>query len=108
MRLLYLHNHNSSDGRNHRSDIGITKDLIDNDIPAYAMLSHTWGADDEELTFKDLVECSAWSKAGYQKLRFCAEQADRDGLAYFWTDTCCIDKSNNTKFSEAINSMFLW
>jgi hypothetical protein len=23
-------------------------------------------------------------------------------------DTCCIDKSNNTELSEAINSMFRW
>ena len=46
------------------------------------------------------------SKAGYDKIRFCGEQAQRDGLQYFWVDTCCIDKSNNNELSEAINSMF--
>jgi Heterokaryon incompatibility protein (HET) len=29
-------------------------------------------------------------------------------LKHFWIDTCCIDKSNNTELSEAINSMFKW
>jgi hypothetical protein len=47
-------------------------------------------------------------KVGYIKLRFCGEQAKRDGLQYFWVDTCCIDKSNSTELAEAINSMFSW
>jgi heterokaryon incompatibility protein (HET) len=47
-------------------------------------------------------------KVGYKKIQFCAEQAIRDGLEYFWVDTCCIDKSNNTELSTAINSMFGW
>jgi len=48
------------------------------------------------------------SKAGYDKIRFCGEQARRDGLQYFWVDTCCIDKSDSAELSEAINSMFRW
>lgn len=48
------------------------------------------------------------SKPGYGKVRFCGEQAVRDGLQYFWIDTCCIDKSSSTELSEAINSMFRW
>ncbi|PVH68331.1 HET-domain-containing protein, partial [Cadophora sp. DSE1049] len=43
-----------------------------------------------------------------EKIRFCAEQAKRDGLQYFWVDTCCIDKSNSAELTEAINSMFRW
>jgi hypothetical protein len=77
-------------------------------IPNYAILSHTWGADGEEVTFQDLVKGTGKSKAGYKKLRFCGEQAARDGLLYFWVDTCCIDKANNTELQEAINSMFRW
>lgn len=98
MRLLERKNH---------GEISLTKDFID-DTPVYAILSHTWGDDDEEVTFKDLTEGSGKSKIGYQKIKFCAEQAARDGLRYFWVDTCCIDKSNNTELSEAINSMFRW
>jgi len=78
------------------------------DIPCYAILSHTWGADGDEVTFNDLVESTGRSKAGYRKLRFCGEQAKRDGLRYFWVDTCCIDKSSSAELSEAINSMFRW
>ncbi|KAF2183856.1 heterokaryon incompatibility [Zopfia rhizophila CBS 207.26] len=98
MRLLELKNH---------GEFSLTKDLIDN-VPSYAILSHTWGEDDEEVTFKDLVEGSGKSKAGYRKIQFCGEQAARDGLQHIWVDTCCIDKSNNTELSEAINSMFGW
>ena len=85
----------------------LTNDIVI-DIPPYAILSHTWGRDNEEVTFKDLMESSGNAKAGYKKLQFCREQAARDGLQYFWVDTCCIDKSNNTELSEAINSMFRW
>ena len=44
----------------------------------------------------DLQHGSGKSKAGYDKIRFCGEQARRDGLQYFWVDTCCIDKANHT------------
>jgi len=85
----------------------LTKDIIDN-IPDYAILSHTWGADEDEVTFRDLTDGTGKDKTGYSKIRFCGEQARHDGLRYFWVDTCCIDKSNNTELAEAINSMFRW
>lgn len=85
----------------------LTNDLV-RDIPKYAILSHRWGLDTEEVTFRDLVEGTGEHKTGYQKIRFCSAQARRDGLRYFWVDTCCIDKSNNNELSTAINSMFRW
>ncbi|KAH7326969.1 heterokaryon incompatibility protein-domain-containing protein, partial [Rhexocercosporidium sp. MPI-PUGE-AT-0058] len=96
MRLL----HYKSD-----SDFGLTE-FREGDIPQYAILSHTWEA--EEVTFKDLADVTSKSKAGYGKILFCGEQARRDDLQYFWVDTCCIDKSNSTELAEAINSMFRW
>jgi hypothetical protein len=87
--------------------LSLTKDLLVN-IPEYAILSHTWGEDDEEITFKDLTEGTYEGKAGYEKLQFCGNQAANDGLQYFWVDTCCIDKSNSTELIEAVNSMFQW
>jgi hypothetical protein len=81
---------------------------VGNDIPRYAILSHTWRADGDEVTFKDLVEGTGKDKAGYSKIRFCGEQAASDGLQHFWVDTCSIDKSNSVELSEAINSMFRW
>jgi len=74
----------------------------------YAILSHTWGEDDEEVNFGDLKDGSRKTKDGYKKLWFCGEQAAHDGLQYFWVDTCCIDKSNSTELQEAITSMFRW
>jgi hypothetical protein len=93
--------------RNNDGEFSITKDFSD-DIPCYAILSHTWGADIEEVTFRDLIDGTGKSKAGYNKIRFCGEQVIRDDLQYFWVDTCCIDKSNSTELQEAINSMFRW
>ncbi|KAF1828131.1 HET-domain-containing protein [Decorospora gaudefroyi] len=104
MRLL----HTTGDGR-----LGWTEDLIGDKIPTYAILSHTW-KEGQEVTFanlKDLdnaVDVDTQRKEGYCKIRFCAQQAKRDGLDYFWVDTCCIDKANNTELSKAINSMFRW
>jgi Heterokaryon incompatibility protein (HET) len=93
--------------RNNSSEFSLTQDFGD-EIPRYAILSHTWGADTEEVTFRDLMDRTGKSKAGYDKIRFCGEQARRDGLQYFWVDTCCIDKSNYVELSKAINSMFRW
>ena len=92
---------------NSAGEFSLTKDLVD-DIPHYAILSHTWGADAEEVTFENLMNGTGKDKSGYNKLRFCGEQAGRDGLRYFWVDTCCIDKSNSNELQEAINSMFRW
>jgi len=87
----------------------LTKDLTgDDDIPLYAILSHTWGPDSDEVTYRDIVSGTGTDKAGYDKIRFCDDQARRHGLLYFWIDTCCIDKTNSAELNEAINSMFKW
>ncbi|KAF1958418.1 WD40 repeat-like protein [Byssothecium circinans] len=94
-----------------RSDTGdfVLTQIDDDSIPPpYAILSHTWGADAEEVTFDDLTNNTGKDKPGYEKIWFCAEQAARDGLEYFWIDTCCINKKNNAELSHAINSMFRW
>jgi hypothetical protein len=98
MRLLQLHD----------TDQFSLVEFIDDDVPQYAILSHTWGPDREEVTFEDMVKGTGMSKAGYAKIRFCAKQAALDNLQYFWVDTCCIDKSNSAELSESINSMFRW
>jgi ankyrin repeat protein len=80
----------------------------DGNVPRYAILSHTWGPDDDEVTFQDVTNRTDKSKAGYRKILFCGKQARRDSLAYFWVDSCCIDKSSSQELSVAINSMFRW
>jgi hypothetical protein len=95
MRLLHFNN---------ESEYSLTQFF--DDIPPYAILSHTWGL--EEVTFKDMKKGNGTTKAGFDKIRFCGEQARRDGWQYFWVDTCCIDKSNAVELQEAINLMFHW
>lgn len=92
---------------NNDGELTLTPDLT-RDIPAYAILSHTWGADGQEVTFQDVTQKIGQSKAGYEKILFCGRQAKRDGLEYFWVDTCCIDKTSSSELTEAINSMFRW
>ena len=100
MRLLY---------HGEDRELSITGDLVEADaIPPYAILSHTWGADEEEVAFEDLANNSGKNKAGYEKIQLCGQQAKRDGLRYFWVDTCCINKANKAELSLAIRSMFRW
>jgi len=76
--------------------------------PHYAILSHTWGS--EEVSFQD-IQRPHWqisNYAGYKKIKDCCAKALEAGFQYVWIDTCCIDKTNSTELSEAINSMFGW
>lgn len=92
-----------------RDDTGefrLTDDIPNNEIPPYAILSHTWG--DEEVLFRHLADGTAKNKAGYAKIQFCGDQAWRDGLKYTWVDTYCIDKSEIAELQGALNPMFRW
>ena len=94
--------------RSETGEFSLTEDFVEDRIPPYAILSHRWLADTEEPTFEDLTHGSGEKKLGYEKLRFCGEQARKDGLEYFWVDTCCINKANEAELSHALNSMFRW
>jgi hypothetical protein len=61
MRLLEYNN----DG-----EFSLTKDFVGGDIPEYAILSHTWGADIIEVTYKDMIENTGKNKVGCEKIRF--------------------------------------
>lgn len=76
--------------------------------PPYAILSHRWGDDDDEVSFQQWHEDHAKisHKPGYVKISKACEQARKDNLEYLWVDTCCIDKRSSAELSEAINSMF--
>jgi Heterokaryon incompatibility protein (HET) len=87
----------------------VFRESTNKDVPAYAILSHTWLANNnEEVSFQDVEAGTGKSKAGWRKIQFCADKAAADGLRYFWIDTCCIDRKNSTELSKAINSMFRW
>jgi hypothetical protein len=85
----------------------ILTDFRGKPTPPYAILSHRWS--DSEILIEDESNGTYKEKEeDYRKLRFCAGQAAKDGLQYFWIDTCCIDRWDNNERSRAINSMFQW
>ncbi|KAK4451027.1 hypothetical protein QBC34DRAFT_61486 [Podospora aff. communis PSN243] len=92
--------------RNDTGDVRLTDDLPIDKIPPYAILSHTWG--DGEVAFTELKDGTGEKKAGYAKIKFCGDQAQSDGLKYFWVDTCCIDKSDAAELQHTLNTMFQW
>ncbi|PSN67524.1 kinesin light chain [Corynespora cassiicola Philippines] len=84
----------------------ILRDFSGKITPPYAILSHRWG--ESEVLFEDIANESYKEKKGRRKIEFCAEQAAKDQLQYFWIDTCCIDRWNLSELSRSINSMFFW
>ena len=45
-------------------------EFANRNIPEYAILSHTWGASDEEVSFKDIMERKRHEKVGYKELGY--------------------------------------
>lgn len=83
--------------------------FLDGHVPPYAILSHTWGPDKEEVSFEDIQNGNLpESSDGVEKLKGCCAQAMKDHLEYAWIDTCCINKQSSRELEEAINSMFKW
>ncbi|KAI1432334.1 HET-domain-containing protein [Xylaria sp. CBS 124048] len=83
--------------------------FADNNVPAYPILSHTWG--DDEILFEDVQRGTTanWRhKAGCAKVLGAADWARHMGYDYLWVDSCCIDKASSAELSEAINSMYKW
>ncbi|KAL5356868.1 ankyrin repeat-containing domain protein [Aspergillus floccosus] len=86
-------------------------EFTDDEIPPYAILSHTWNQ--EEITLRDLeIEApnyeNLFNKKGYTKVRRACALARQSGYDWLWMDTCCIDKTSSAELSEAINSMYRW
>ena len=81
----------------------------------YAILSHTWSHNAEQ-SFQDVRKIIARCKVAGEnprehvldKIKRCCEITERDGYAWVWIDSCCIDKTSSSELSEAINSMFTW
>ncbi|KAG7290311.1 hypothetical protein NEMBOFW57_000310 [Staphylotrichum longicolle] len=76
--------------------------------PPYAILSHTW--EDEEVSLHEMTDRapSLATKKGYRKIVDYCHLAARQGYAWVWVDTCCINKTSDAELSESINSMFRW
>jgi hypothetical protein len=97
---------------------GLIEDFIGDDIPDYAILSHTWEKDEISLQeFQRLMDpdfadnpktAVGKAKAGFVKIKGCVELAASEGIPYVWIDTCCIDKTSSADLKESFNSMYRW
>ncbi|KAM0367748.1 hypothetical protein ACHAPY_011687 [Fusarium culmorum] len=102
MRLLNAHNWT------------LKEFVSDDEVPPYAILSHTWDEDEvslqqwDSLVISDIVTSDINSMKGYQKIKQFGQKAASHGFDWVWVDTCCIDKKSSAELSEAINSMFGW
>jgi hypothetical protein len=90
----------------------------------YAILSHTWGWQDEgtgkwahkadEVQYHGRHEYCDPSdpslhpakRKAHQKVYHTCRRALELGCDYVWIDSCCIDKSNSAELTESINSMY--
>jgi len=101
------------------------EEFFEEDIPDYAILSHTWGEEEVSLQDYHLVRdydkyederdarntrkrTAIVKRQGFSKITECITQTVRDGIGHLWIDTCCIDKTSSAELSEAINSMYQW
>ena len=96
----------------------LIKEIIGDDIPEYAILSHTWEKGEislrefQRLTDPDFADdpktTIGKAKAGFVKIKGCVELAASRGILYVWIDTCCIDQTSSADLTESINSMYRW
>ena len=68
--------------------------------PDYAILSHTWGSDADEVTFSEFNNGQCQMKKGFNKIVHLCEEATHRGIGYVWIDTCCIDSSSSAELSK--------
>jgi hypothetical protein len=85
---------------------GALEEFLGDDVPEYAILSHTWG--EGEVTYQDYQKGVHKTKKGYRKIQKTCDIAAEAKIGYTWVDTCCIDKKSSAELSEAINSMYRW
>jgi hypothetical protein len=89
MRLLECNN----DG-----EFSLTKDFVGGKIPAYAILSHTWGADTEEVTYRDLIE--ALGRTRLHTRRFGSAENKPDAMVSSTSGLIRVVSTNQTIMSS--------
>ena len=91
----------------HAKDL-VFDEFFDDNCPDYAILSHRWFSQKEELTYRDFLDGKKRETKGYAKITATCEKALAHKYEWIWVDTCCIDKTSSAELTEAINSMFRW
>ncbi|OAX39138.1 hypothetical protein K503DRAFT_109733 [Rhizopogon vinicolor AM-OR11-026] len=74
-----------------------------------AMLSHRWEGEEpllHDIQDKDVYKLDAGGDMA--KLQSFCRTARDAGYRWAWTDTCCIDQTNNVEVQQSVNSMFAW
>lgn len=85
------------------------KTFFDDFLPKYAILSHRWGNEEEEVSYKQFRKNLVPPYLpGLVKIREFCRLAKERGFQWAWIDTCCIDKRSSAELSKAINSMYKW
>lgn len=81
-----------------------------NEFFRYAMLSHKWASAKDEPQYWQ-IKGSVYEMDAPREIsklqQFCTT-SKREGYRWAWSDTCCIDKTNNAELQESIISMFSW
>ncbi|KAI0006819.1 heterokaryon incompatibility protein-domain-containing protein [Xylariaceae sp. FL0662B] len=92
----------------------VLEEFTGTEVPAYAILSHTWEPN-QEVSLQEwhpflrrLPLSRPRKKKGYAKILAACREARKQKLDYLWCDTNCINKSSSSELTEAINSMFSW
>lgn len=90
----------------HAKTLRLLEFPFDENIPEYAILSHTWGASGDEVTLKDLHSWTPWfkRKPGWGKIKGLCRQALTDGIEYVWIDTCCLDRPKSAQPATAVTA----
>ncbi|KAI1751552.1 hypothetical protein F4782DRAFT_504399 [Xylaria castorea] len=85
----------------------LLEEFVDDNVPAYAILSHTWGRG--EINFQDMQRPEiAREKNGWLKAKSACRLAAHNGFSYLWMDTACINRTGSTELTETINSISEW
>ena len=75
----------------------------------YAMLSHRWERKEPLLhDIEGTVVYNLDPVGGIPKLQSFCKVARDAGIRWAWSDTCCIDKTNNVELQKSVNTMFVW
>ncbi len=83
--------------------------FYDKRIRDYAILSHRWRNQEEEVSFKQFRKnLLPPDSPGLIKIQEFCRLAAKRGFRWAWIDTCCIDKRSSAEVSHAINSMYKW
>ena len=82
-------------------------EFYDENIPRYAILSHTWGTDEISYTQYEIMSGDS-SIPTTSKIASCCRLAASQSWHWLWVDTCCIDKTSSAELTESINSMYRW